>query len=233
MATLNKIFFCVGVGFCFSLLFLFPNTALAEAITEDSILQEINIQRQYLELKPLTVNSVLYHVADLRAQDMFINNYFSHKSPAGLMPWDIATMENYDYSILGENLALDYYDTDQVINDWMASPDHRNNILNPQYTETGIKVMQNSENLLIVQIFARPRLFSPFSNDNSIKEQSIVSIIPNNPDPENLSVLGTYNIHKPEISNTININIQNLWILLIATGFYVISGYLLLFSKKM
>jgi len=241
---LNKIFFCVGAGFCFSLLFLFPITAKAEVITEENILQMINYQRQERELQPLTVNNTLSHVANLRADDMIINNYFSHQSPSGLMPWDIAVRENYDYKILGENLALDYDEAEIVLNDWMNSTNHRNNILNPQYSETGIKVIQNNNSILIVQIFAQPRIQNsviPVSSIND-NDQLVVSIIPNNGDTENLSVLGTYNVKDPTrpasrseagaITQIDYINMYNLWIFLVALSFFPISLYFLLIPGK-
>ncbi|MDP2685546.1 MAG: CAP domain-containing protein [bacterium] len=231
---LNKIFFCVGVGFCFSLLFLFPLTADAEVITEENILLMINYQRQEHELQPLAINDTLSHLANLRAEDMVVNNYFSHQSPSGLMPWDIAVQENYDYKILGENLAMDYDETEMVLNDWMNSTNHRNNILNPQYSETGIEVIKNNDSLLIVQIFAQPSRQNSVISLSSINDndQSVVSIIPNNSDTENLTVLGTYNIKNPANSQTNYINIYNLWIFLLALAFFPISLYFMLIPDK-
>ncbi len=236
MQSLNKIFFCVGVGFCFSLLFLFPHNALASEITEENIYALINSERQKSELQPLVPNDILSHVASLRATDMLENNYFSHQSPNGLMPWDIATIENYEYSILGENLALDYYNAEEVINDWMASPNHRNNILNPLYSETGIEVIQNSDNLLIVQIFAQPKTFiypgaMPLIN-NSVNDQSLESIIPNNDNIRNLTVLGAYDVKNPINYENNNINMYNLWIFLLTLAFFPISLYFILIPDK-
>ena len=231
---LNKIFFCIGAGFCLGLLFLFPRTILAAEINQENIYSAINLERDLQELRPLILNGTLNHVADLRANDMVINDYFAHQSPTGLLPWDIALGENYDYKILGENLALDYVDTQTVVNDWMASTDHRNNILNPQYSETGLAVTDKNGSWLIVQIFAQPKYQNTLTPAHFVDEndRSVDSIIPNNQKSEKLTVLGTYNVQKQQNEQINYINMYNLWIFLLTSGFFLFSMSLFLIPEK-
>jgi len=129
-------------------------------ITVDKVISQTNDQRQKLGLAPLKYNAVLSQSAVAKAQDMFANNYWAHNSPQGKTPWDFFKSVGYQYSVAGENLAKDFYDTEGLIKAWMNSPTHRDNILNPKYQEIGIGVVNGILNgvktTLVVQHFALP-----------------------------------------------------------------------------
>lgn len=129
-------------------------------ITVQKVLDQTNLQRQKLGLPPLKYNALLSESAVLKAEDMFQNNYWAHNSPAGKSPWDFFQQAGYHYTVAGENLARDFYDTESMLKAWMNSPTHRDNIINSKYQEIGIGVVNGVLNgvktTLVVQHFATP-----------------------------------------------------------------------------
>ncbi|MEA1980300.1 MAG: CAP domain-containing protein [candidate division Zixibacteria bacterium] len=240
----NNIQFVFGVGFIFCLFFLLPNTVTASEVSVKNIFENINVERQKENIPSLVINETLMHIAEIRVNDMINNDYFSHQDPNGLMPWDIAIQENYNYQIIGENLALDWIQTESAINAWMESDTHKENILNTKFNETGIAIISNNSHTIIVQIFGLRHL-SPATilpavrannqdielntdvSDNLVKnEQTVLTIIPKNDDSENKQVLGTtYTPYHNQEQKTVS---YNQYLLLLATlTFLSISLFLL------
>ena len=141
-------------------------------ITAQKVFDQTNIQRQENGLAPLQYNSVLSESATKKAQDMFANNYWAHTSPSGTTPWDFFKSVGYKYSVAGENLARDFYDTESLIKAWMDSPTHRANMLNSKYQEIGIGVVNGVlggvKTTLVVQHFGTP--LNGLSNPPSVSQ---------------------------------------------------------------
>jgi uncharacterized protein YkwD len=129
-------------------------------ITAEKVLDQTNIQRQNNGLPPLKYNSILSESATNKAKDMFTNNYWAHTSPSGTTPWDFFKAVDYQYSVAGENLARDFYDTESLLKGWMDSPTHKANIINSKYQEIGIGVVNGTlggiKTTLVVQHFGAP-----------------------------------------------------------------------------
>lgn len=129
-------------------------------ITIDKVFESTNEERIKQGLPPLKYNPALSQAAAAKAQDMFANNYWSHNSPQGKTPWDFFSQVNYSYSIAGENLAKDFYDTASMMRAWMKSPTHKANIVSTKYHEIGIGVVDGVLNgvktTLVVQHFGTP-----------------------------------------------------------------------------
>jgi len=129
-------------------------------ITIQKVLSETNSERQKNGLAPLSYNSFLSQSAEAKAKDMFANNYWAHNSPSGKTPWEFFKSVGYQYSVAGENLAKDFYDTEGLLKAWMASPTHRANIINTKYQEIGIGVvngvLDGMKTTLVVQHFGTP-----------------------------------------------------------------------------
>ena len=170
--------FRIGVGIVFCLLFLLPKNVLAQEITNQLIYQLVNQERTEQNLQPLTINYQLEKAAWQRANDMISKNYFSHQSPEGLMPWDFALQQNYDYQFLGENLALGWSTAEETLEAWMQSSTHRYNILNNHFNETGIAVAINKNNYLIVQLFGQRANFISEAENQTENQLAINNQIP-------------------------------------------------------
>ncbi|MDQ3008731.1 MAG: CAP domain-containing protein [bacterium] len=133
----------------------------ASSITASQVLDDINAQRAAQGLPQLVSNPQLNQAALAKGQDMFSQQYWSHTSPAGVAPWSFIKNAGYSYKAAGENLARDFQQSSEMVDAWMASPTHKQNILNQQYSETGIAVIDGTlegyETTLVVQMFGSPR----------------------------------------------------------------------------
>lgn len=129
----------------------------ATDISIERLLELTNQKRAENGLSPLSLDPQLSAAANAKANDMFQNNYWSHNSPNGVSPWDFILSAGYHYVYAGENLAKDFANSDGVVSAWMASPTHRDNILNPKYKEVGFSVVNGKlnglETTLVVQMF--------------------------------------------------------------------------------
>lgn len=105
---------------------------------------------------PLTLDERLSNIAQKRAIDMATKHYFSHVSPEGYRAWYFMQQDHYSYYHAGENLALGFQNDQSAFDAWMNSPGHKANILDPNFTKTGIGFAQVDGQTLIVQLFAQP-----------------------------------------------------------------------------
>ncbi|HVH76560.1 MAG TPA: CAP domain-containing protein [Stellaceae bacterium] len=109
----------------------------------------------------LSENPKLDEAAQLAANDMARNGYFAHVSPGGKTPWDWLQQSGYNYKYAGENLAVNFGDTEALQEAWMNSPTHKENILKPQYTEVGFATAQGmyegQQTTFIVEFFGTPK----------------------------------------------------------------------------
>jgi uncharacterized protein YkwD len=150
-----------------------PDTPL----TADGVFAWTNVSRIREDAKPiLTRNPKLDEVARLRAADMFQKQYFEHTSPDGTGASDIAEKVGYAYLGIGENIALGGFGSDEkLVEAWMNSPHHRDNILNTKFTDLGVAtvegVYEGRKTWIGVQIFGRP-----FSSCRKPDTQLLVSI---------------------------------------------------------
>ncbi len=137
----------------------------ASDINVASVIAETNDQRLRLGLKPLSESPLLTLAAKKKATDMFQKQYWAHIAPDGTKPWHFMKLVGYDYRYAGENLAKNFAVTDDLLAAWMHSPKHRENILNPHYTQIGVAVsdgvLNGVETTLVVQMFGQPQHVLP------------------------------------------------------------------------
>jgi len=161
----SKYLFWYGAGLLtlkialISLVLILPSTSFFSAITTDRLITLINQERQARNLSTLALNVGLNSVADLKVNDMLMQNYFDHTSPQGVTPWYWFKRIGYNYAFAGENLAMGFTDTETVFQAWMDSPTHRDNILNPNFQEMGLAVksgqIQAHADTLAVLVFGK------------------------------------------------------------------------------
>jgi uncharacterized protein YkwD len=126
-----------------------------------SVLETLaNSDRASANLANLSVNPLLAAAAQMKADDMASRSYFSHNTPEGLSPWYWFSKAGYNYKYAGENLAVNFVDSEEVEHAWMDSPLHRLNILNPNFTEIGIAtstgIYEGRSAIFVVQMFGTP-----------------------------------------------------------------------------
>jgi uncharacterized protein YkwD len=119
-----------------------------------------NKERGEIAEKPLVRSATLDAAAKLKAEDMAKNEYFAHYSPTNVSPWHWFDEAGYVYAYAGENLAIHFTDSTEVVDAWMNSPAHRANIVNGLYTEIGVGTAKGKyegyDTVYVVQLFGTP-----------------------------------------------------------------------------
>jgi len=128
------------------LLFLAPNPTSYEQFKIE-ILSQINEIRSkpcncggrtMKPVKPLTWDDALAHSAAKHAIDMEEKNYFDHISKNGRTIGDRADKSGYDWYQVSENIAFGQRSIEQVVKEWMQSPEHCANIMDPNIKNMGV-----------------------------------------------------------------------------------------------
>ena len=157
----NKIIIGLVVAFVFSL----SQSSGAQVVSAVSVSSEemivlTNSSRIEAGLSELSVSDKLSVAAEKKARDMFANQYFDHNSPQGLTPWDFIKSAGYKYKYAGENLAIDFISANSVHRALMESSSHRANILNENYSQIGVAVVEDifegSKSIIVVEEFGMP-----------------------------------------------------------------------------
>ena len=144
-------------------------------LTSEGIIAFTNENRVKNGLPALAPNKQLEQAAILKVNDMFSGQYFEHISPSGNGPAYFVDSSGYAYIMIGENLALGNFDGDEdLVNAWMNSPGHRENILHKSFEEIGVAARKGTFEgktvWLAVQEFGRPVSSCP-AVDKEMKEQ--------------------------------------------------------------
>ena len=128
-----------------------------------------NVERYRAGLPILASDPALSRAAMLKMQDLFARQYFAHESPSGETIDDLADRVGYAYLAIGENLAMGTFQTNkEVVDAWMDSPGHRENILSTTYSQIGVaagrSMYQGRQIWMIVQAFGLPVGACPETN---------------------------------------------------------------------
>jgi hypothetical protein len=145
-----------------------------------------NQDRATSGVNKLTWSKTLEKAAKMKAEDMLKNGYFAHTSPAGVTPWHWFKEVNYNFIYAGENLAVDFTESQNVENAWLNSPKHKENIVNSNFTEIGIATaegfFEGKNTTFVVELFGSPSKIQskekPPVKSNSIVKQIDKVVIP-------------------------------------------------------
>jgi len=128
------------------------------------VLRLVNEERAKKKVPPVQRSATLEAQASQYACEMVYYGFFGHVNDfTGSTLAERAAEFEYDYWIIGENLAAGQRTPAQVVADWMGSPCHRQNILNPAFTELGVGIRYGGEyGFYWVQEFGRPFSEEPY-----------------------------------------------------------------------
>lgn len=133
-------------------------------IDQKKLIELTNLEREKKGLDKVSENEALDMAARLKAENMFAENYWAHFAPSGKTPWDFITGAGYRFTFAGENLAKNFYTSEEVVNAWMNSQTHRDNLLNSNYKDIGIAVVEGVLNgqktTLVVQEFGTTEILA-------------------------------------------------------------------------
>ncbi|KJK51075.1 CAP domain-containing protein [Streptomyces sp. NRRL F-4428] len=123
-----------------------PQTSPAPAPTASgavaAVLALVNQERAAAGCPAVTLNAKLTKAAQDHSADMAATRNMSHTGSDGSDPGARITRAGYAWRTYGENVAYGYSTPEKVMEGWMNSPGHRENILNCSFKEIGIGLAQ-------------------------------------------------------------------------------------------
>lgn len=154
---------------------VFKDTDFLASVLPGVLATLTNKDRADNGIPALVEDAHLSEAAQMKADDMAARGYFSHVDPDGHQPWYWFERAGYDYTYAGENLAVNFTDSEDVEDAWMKSPAHHANIVKAQYTRIGIGVAQGTyqgkETTFVVQFFATPRAVAAYQVAAGVPEE--------------------------------------------------------------
>jgi uncharacterized protein YkwD len=103
------------------------------------VVELTNRERQAKGLSPLKPHPTLRKAAQWLADDMAKKSYFSHTDSLGReFSTRLRDFRYEDATVMAENVGMGARDPARAVANWMKSPGHRANILNPELTEIGV-----------------------------------------------------------------------------------------------
>lgn len=188
IAFVCMVAFVGELAFVFSSVYLVPRSKLYGVVQVNALVDETNQNRTANNVPQLQVSPLLQAAAQEKANDMASKGYFAHTSPQGLTPWYWFESVGYNFDYAGENLAVNFSDSQDVTNAWMNSAEHRANILDTDYTQIGIATAQGiykgQSATYVVEEFGTPApVTAPVSFVNTAAAASVPTTGPIAPVP--------------------------------------------------
>ncbi|MFB5663966.1 CAP domain-containing protein [Alteribacillus sp. HJP-4] len=110
----------------------------SESQFEQEVIELTNQEREKEGLAPLESYSELSDVARTKSEDMRDAGYFDHNSPNYGSPFDMMQQFGIEYQGAGENIAAGQSSPEEVVDGWMNSPGHKENIMKSDFTHIGV-----------------------------------------------------------------------------------------------
>ncbi len=172
-----SLFLFVGVFSILQILVSFNPSFIPRAlgttiISPQNIIELANKKRAELGLTELRIDPTLSKSAETKGADMIARNYWAHNAPDGTEPWHFFKEAGYSYRFAGENLARDFTNPQDVIDAWIASPTHKENLFSTKYQEIGVAVIEGNlkgkDTVLVIQHFGTKLTESPIAQSPPI-----------------------------------------------------------------
>ncbi|AHL33447.1 hypothetical protein CD58_11300 [Pseudomonas brassicacearum] len=123
------------------------------ASADKSLLAQVNAARarsrmcgrqRFAAARPLSWNAALGTAAQGHSRAMARGNYFAHQDPDGRSVADRAKSAGFRGRKIGENIAAGQGSPNKAMQDWLASPGHCANLMNPMFTQMGAAYANDS-----------------------------------------------------------------------------------------
>lgn len=125
----------------------------------DELYQLVNDERVKAGVQPVSIDPRLVASASAKCADMVARNYWSHNTPEGQVPFELIRKFVPVYKKLGESLYYGNTTSRVVVDKWLASPSHKHNMLDGNFSSTGLGLCKSSnyvekgEQSIVVQHF--------------------------------------------------------------------------------
>jgi uncharacterized protein YkwD len=123
-----------------------------------AVFDKVNLERVNAGCGDLKTNDLLMSAARKHSEDMALANFIGHVGSDGSTVGKRANANGYYFILIGENISDGEASAKEIVDAWMHSTRHRENILNCRYEDTGIWVTpgRSGKGLYWVQVFAVP-----------------------------------------------------------------------------
>jgi uncharacterized protein YkwD len=136
-----------------------------------ALLERVNRERRAAGVPPMRPEPLLDETAQRYARDMLARSFYGHDSPEGTTVLERSKAAGYRPASVAENIARGQNSVEEVMDGWMASTIHRENILSPIFAElgSGVAVGKNANGyqILWVQCFGRSKTTTPWRRQRS------------------------------------------------------------------
>jgi len=126
--------------------------------TESSLFNSVSSVHSQYGSGPLSLNSSLSNIARARCTDMINRNYFSHTTPEGKNIFIILNENAFAWQYAGENIyqcsPAGIGSESAILNTWMASPSHRDNLTNGSFHQVGIGIVDSGNTRTVSIVFS-------------------------------------------------------------------------------
>lgn len=129
-------------------------------VSQSDVIEQTNEERLNRDAGVLVEDEALMEAAQSKAQHMLDENYWDHYAPDGTTPWSFINGAGYRYELAGENLAKNFQTSRGVVQGWMNSPDHRDNLLRDEYRDIGLGIasgrLDGRQTTIVVAMYGTP-----------------------------------------------------------------------------
>ena len=131
----------------------------AQVGPELDLMARVNRERAERHLGELAISKELGAIARAHARDMAEHGYLAHVDPSGRSPLDRVQQAGVSgFQLLAENIGASDVSGDRIesiVQAWLASPVHRENLLHPSFNTSGIGIERGPDGRTVaVQLFA-------------------------------------------------------------------------------
>jgi uncharacterized protein YkwD len=139
--------------------FLASSSTISSVDTiENRLFNSVNEVRSQNGAAQLSLNSSLLNIARSRSIDMFNRKYFSHTTPDNKNIFIILNENGFGWQVAGENIyqcePCGIGSESAILDTWMSSPSHRDNILNGAFHQVGIGIIDSGNTRTVSIIFS-------------------------------------------------------------------------------
>lgn len=135
----------------------------ADSVSSASLFEETNERRLDNDKDGLALNDALSLAAQAKAEDMAAKDYWSHVSADGKQPWYFIEQSGYRYGAAAENLAYGFTSSEETVNGWMNSTEHKKAMLSDEMIDVGFGIANapnyrgHGPETIIVALYAKPQ----------------------------------------------------------------------------
>lgn len=132
-----------------------PAESAADSDFGSGMLSLVNSYRSSAGLNSIKYSSAMQKAADTRAKECAVS--FSHTRPDGSKAYTALTERGIAFTAFGENIfaasGMDSVSAEYVMESWMNSSAHRDNILRDGFTHMCVGTAVSGDEIFVVQLF--------------------------------------------------------------------------------